>query len=101
MCRTRRQSDTLSTCRSPKAIKAKYTLTTLFCRVTEDGQIFILEVNAFCSFGPLSLIPKIANNVGISNYTLYAALLENARERRSTNKIMDYNWNNISETVAG
>ena len=71
------------------------------CRVTEDGEIFILEVNAFCSFGPLSLIPKIANNVGISNSTLYAALLENARKRRSTNKIMDYNWNNISETVAG
>ena len=69
-------------------------------RVTEDGEIFILKVNAFF-FGPLSLIPKIASNVGISNSTLYASLLENARKRRSTNKIMNYNWNNISETVAG
>ena len=40
-------------------------------RVTEDGEIFILKVNAFF-FGPLSLIPKIAGNVGISNSTLYA-----------------------------
>ena len=57
-------------------------------RVTEDGEIFVLEVNAFCSFGPLSLIPKIANKVGISNSVLYSSLLENAR-KRSTNKILN------------
>ena len=28
-------------------------------RVTEDGEVFVLEVNSFCSFGPLSLVTKI------------------------------------------
>lgn len=57
------------------------------CRVTEDGEIFVLEVNAFCSFGPLSLIPKLANKVGISSSVLYSSLLENARRR--LNKIIN------------
>ena len=56
--------------------------------MTEDGEIFVLEVNAFCSFGPLSLIPKLANKVGISSSVLYSSLLENAR-RRLSNKILN------------
>jgi len=51
------------------------------CRVTEDGEIFVLEVNSFCSFGPLSLLPKLAARQGISPEELYRSLLENAVKR--------------------
>jgi len=52
------------------------------CRVTEDGEVFVLEVNSFCSFGPLSLVPKIAAKEGISSEKLYKALLDKAAARR-------------------
>ena len=50
-------------------------------RVTPEGDVYILEVNSFCSFGPLSLIPKLASQVGISHADLYDTLLANALKR--------------------
>ena len=55
-------------------------------RVTESGEVYILEVNGFCSFGPLSLVPKIAKNVGISHEDLYSVLLRNAAKRKIKTK---------------
>jgi len=51
------------------------------CRVSESGEVYVLEVNSFCSFGPLSLVPKIAKDVGISHSDLYSTLLHNAAKR--------------------
>jgi len=51
------------------------------CRVTEDGEVFVLEVQSFCSFGPISLLPKLAARQGISPEELYSSLLENAVKR--------------------
>jgi len=48
------------------------------CRVSGKEEVYILEVNSFCSFGPLSLVPKIAKKVGISHSDLYKILLHNA-----------------------
>ena len=53
----------------------------LYCRVTEDGEVFVLEVQSFCSFGPISLLPKLAARQGISPEELYSSLLENAVKR--------------------
>ena len=50
-------------------------------RVTDTGEIFVLEVNNFCSFGPLSLVPKIAEGAGITPERLYTALLDKAARR--------------------
>ena len=53
----------------------------LFLRVSGKEEVYILEVNSFCSFGPLSLVPKIAKKVGISHPDLYKTLLHNAALR--------------------
>ena len=41
----------------------------------------MLEVNNFCSFGPLSLVPKIAKRAGIAPERLYSCLLYKAARR--------------------
>ena len=41
----------------------------------------MLEVNNFCSFGPLSLVPKIAGKQGIAPARLYNGLLDKAARR--------------------
>lgn len=51
------------------------------CRVTEEGEVYVLEVNSFCSFGPLSLVPRLATKEGISPGKLYNSLLERAARR--------------------
>jgi len=51
------------------------------CRVTEEGKVYVLEVNSFCSFGPLSLMPRLASREGISPGKLYNSLLERAGSR--------------------
>ena len=51
------------------------------CRVTEEGKVYVLEVNSFCSFGPMSLLPKLASREGISAGKLYNVLLERAASR--------------------
>jgi len=51
------------------------------CRVTEEGKVYVLEVNSFCSFGPKSLLPKLASREGISAGKLYNVLLERAASR--------------------
>jgi len=58
-------------------------------RVTPEGDIYILEVNSFCSFGPLSLVPKIANQVGISHSDLYGTLLTNAFNRNQKKELFE------------
>ena len=50
-------------------------------RVTTSGEVFVLEVNNFCSFGPLSLVPKIAKRAGIAPERLYSCLLYKAARR--------------------
>jgi len=57
-------------------------------RVTQEGVIYILEVNSFCSFGPLSLIPKIAAQVGISPSDLYDTLLTNSFNRNPKGRVI-------------
>ena len=54
---------------------------TWLCRVTEEGEVYVLEVNSFCSFGPLSLVPRLATKEGISPGKLYNSLLERAATR--------------------
>merc|ERR1711872_897606 len=51
------------------------------CRVTEGGEVFVLEVNSFCSFGPLSLLPKMSAKQGVFPQDLYGTLLNNAAKR--------------------
>ena len=51
------------------------------CRVTEEGKVYVLEVNSFCSFGPLSLLTRLASREGISPGKLYNSLLERAASR--------------------
>jgi len=51
------------------------------CRVTEEGKVYVLEVNSFCSFGPISLLPKLASREGISPEKLYNVLLQRAASR--------------------
>jgi len=51
------------------------------CRVTEEGEVFVLEVNSFCSFGPLSLLPKMSAKQGVFPQDLYSTLLNNAVKR--------------------
>merc|ERR1712154_386851 len=53
------------------------------CRVTDEGEVFVLEVNSFCSFGPLSLLPKMAAKQGVFPQDFYSTLLKNAAKRTS------------------
>ena len=50
-----------------------------------SGEVYILEVNSFCSFGPLSLMTKLADKQGIRPGQLYAAMVNNVirRSRKS------------------
>ena len=45
------------------------------------GEVFILEANAFCSFGPLSLMTKLAEKQGILPGDLYATMVNNVISR--------------------
>jgi len=47
------------------------------CRVSDDGQVYVLEANPFCSFGPLSLLTKLAVHLGIEAGSLYAMMIKN------------------------
>ena len=58
-----------------------YDLLKCVFRVTEEGEVYVLEVNSFCSFGPLSLLPKLAAKEGISAGKFYNSLLERAARR--------------------
>merc|ERR1719233_1270056 len=53
------------------------------CRVTDKGEVFVLEVNSFCSFGPLSLLPRMAAKQGVLPQDFYSTLLKNAAKRTS------------------
>ena len=55
------------------------------CRVTSTGQVFVLEANTFCSFGPLSLMTKLAGRAGIRGGELYARMVDSAVGRGSKN----------------
>jgi len=66
------------------------------CRVSENGEVYILEVNSFCSFGPLSLVPKIAKVVGISHSDLYSSLLHNAAQRGNKQRKITENYGIMS-----
>ena len=44
----------------------------------------VLEVNSFCSFGPLSLVPKLATTLGLTPEHLYVAMVENAASRQKS-----------------
>jgi len=51
-------------------------------RVSMTGEVFILEANAFCSFGPLSLMTKLSEKQGIQPGELYAAMVNNVISRQ-------------------
>jgi len=51
------------------------------------GEVFILEANAFCSFGPLSLMTKLAEKQGILPGDLYATMVNNVISRSRKSKI--------------
>jgi len=55
------------------------------CRVSLTGEVFILEVNSFCSFGPLSLMTKLADKQGIRPGQFYKSMVNNviSRSRKS------------------
>jgi len=55
--------------------------TQIDCRVSQSGQVYVLEANAFCSFGPLSLVTKLAQRQGIKPGDLYAMMVENVVSR--------------------
>ena len=55
------------------------------CRVTSTGQVFVLEANTFCSFGPLSLMTKLAGRAGIKGGELYARMVDSAVSRGRKN----------------
>jgi len=55
------------------------------CRVSTTGQVFVLEANTFCSFGPLSLMTKLAGRAGIRPGELYARMLDNVVGRNRKN----------------
>jgi len=59
--------------------------TQIDCRVSSTGQVFVLEANAFCSFGPLSLMTKLAGRAGIKGGELYARMVDNAVSRSRKN----------------
>ena len=60
--------------------------TQIDCRVTSTGQVFVLEANTFCSFGPLSLMTKLAERAGIKGGELYARMVDSAVSRGSKNR---------------
>ena len=59
------------------------------CRVSLTGEVFILEANSFCSFGPLSLMTKLAEKQGIKPGELYAAMVDNAVSRSRKNPVLE------------
>jgi len=52
------------------------------CRVSLSGEVFILEVNSFCSFGPLSLMTKLAEKQGIQAGDFYTSMVNYAISRQ-------------------
>jgi len=58
------------------------------CRVSLTGQVYVLEANSFCSFGPLSLVTKLAEKQGIKSGELYAMMVNNVVNRsRKTRQV--------------
>ena len=47
--------------------------------LTEDKQIYVLEVNTHPGMTSLSIVPEIAMNAGITYETLIDILIKNAR----------------------
>ena len=56
-----------------------------------SGEVFILEVNSFCSFGPLSLMTKMADKQGIKPGQLYAAMVNNVISRSREGQEAEFN----------
>ena len=50
------------------------------CRVTEEGKVYVLEVNSFCSFGPMSLLPKLDSFNHISMSKMYIEISNKSLE---------------------
>merc|ERR1711892_571355 len=58
------------------------------CRVSLTGQVYVLEANSFCSFGPLSLVTKLAEKQGIKSGELYGMMVNNVVNRsRKTRQV--------------
>jgi len=58
------------------------------CRVSFEGDVYILEMNSFCSFGPISLIPKLAEKKGIKAGDLYSMMVKNALRKSKIDAAM-------------
>ena len=51
------------------------------CRVTEDGEIFVLESNVFAAFNPGSIMTKLTEASGISHKEFWSAMIRNVLQR--------------------
>ena len=51
------------------------------CRVTEDGEIFVLESNVFAAFNPGSIMTKLTEESGISHKEFWSAMVRNVLQR--------------------
>ena len=52
------------------------------CRVTEEGEIFVLEINVFAAFNPGSVMTKLTTAAGISHSQFWSSMLRRALSRR-------------------
>jgi len=52
------------------------------CRVTEDGEIFVLEMNVFAAFNPGSVMTKLTNAAGISHNQFWGSMVTKVVDRR-------------------
>lgn len=53
----------------------------LDCRVTDDGEIYILECNTFCSISPSSVINRMYKEAGFTDAELMNLMVTNALQR--------------------
>jgi len=58
---------------------------TLDCRVTPDGEIYILEINTFCSLSPKSVVNKMVKRQGMKDEQLFSLMVKNALKRACYN----------------
>jgi len=51
------------------------------CRVTESGEVFVLEINVFAAFNPGSIMSKLTTAAGISHREFWGSMVNKALSR--------------------
>ena len=54
------------------------------CRVTDSGDIYVLEINVFAAFNPGSVMTKLTNAAGISHQEFWGSMIKQALARKSS-----------------